>query len=78
MFVPFGLASHYPELRMTSVYVGQLINFFATLLVFAVQDPVSMRLVDNDVLDEVGAALLYGRVFSYFLASCLFAIIFAL
>lgn len=78
MFVPFGLASHYPEMRMTSVYVGQLINFFATLLVFAVQDPVSMRLVDNDVLDEVGAALLYGRVFSYFLASCLFAIIFAL
>ena len=57
MFVPFGIASHYPEMRMTSVYFGQLINFFATLLVFGMQDPVSMRLVDGGVLEEVGAAL---------------------
>ena len=74
MFVPFGIASYYPEMRMTSVYTGQLVNFFATLLVFAIQDPVSMRLVDNGSLEEVGSALLYGRVFSYFLASLLFLV----
>lgn len=73
MFVPFGIASYYPEMRMTSVYLGQLINFFATLLVFAIQDPVSMRLVDGGVLEEVGSALLYGRVISYFFASIVFA-----
>ena len=71
MFVPFGIASFYPEMRMTSVYVGQLINFFATLLVFAIQDPVSMRLVDGGVFNKVGSGLLYGRVMSYFLASIL-------
>lgn len=71
LFVPFGIASFYPEMRMTSVYVGQLINFFATLLVFAIQDPVSMRLVDGGVFDKAGSALLYGRVISYFLASLL-------
>lgn len=74
MFIPFGIASHFPEMRMTSVYVGQLVNFFATLLVFAIQDPVSMRLVDGGVLDEVGAALLYGRVLSYFVASLVFVL----
>lgn len=72
MFVPFGIASHYPEMRMTSVYFGQLINFFATLLVFGMQDPVSMRLVDGGVLEEVGAALLYGRLASYMLAMMIF------
>lgn len=75
MFVPFGIASFYPEMRMTSVYVGQLINFFATLLVFAIQDPVSMRLVDGGVLEDVGAALLYGRILSYLLAAIMFALI---
>ena len=72
MFVPFGIASYYPEMRMTSVYVGQLINFLATLLVFAIQDPVSMRLVDVGVFEDVGVALLYGRVVSYFVAGVLF------
>lgn len=75
MFVPFGIASYYPEMRMTSVYVGQLINFFATLLVFGIQDPVSMRLVDGGALEEVGGALLYGRVISYFVSMAIFGML---
>lgn len=73
MYIPFGLATLYPEMRMTSVYFGQLMNFFATLLVFAIQDPVSMRLIDAGNLKEAGTSLLYGRVFSY----CLTALIFS-
>ena len=76
MFIPFGIASLYPEMRMTSVYVGQLMNFFATLLVFAIQDPVSMRMVDAGSLKEAGTALLYGRVLSYVLATVFFGILF--
>lgn len=75
MFIPFGIASLYPEMRMTSVYVGQLMNFFATLLVFAIQDPVSMRMVDGGSLKEAGTALLYGRVLSYALAALFFSTI---
>ena len=73
MFIPFGIASLYPEMRMTSVYVGQLMNFFATLLVFGIQDPISMRMVDAGSLKEAGTALLYGRVFSYVMAATFFA-----
>lgn len=75
MFVPFGIAAYYPEMRMTSVYFGQLINFLATLLVFAIQDPVSMRMIDSGVLGSVGVALLYGRVCSYLVVVVLFALI---
>jgi hypothetical protein len=72
MYIPFGIAALYPEMRMTSVYFGQLMNFFATLLVFAIQDPISMRLIDAGNLKEAGTSLLFGRVFSY----CLTAIFF--
>lgn len=75
MFVPFGLAAVYPEMRMTSVYMGQLVNFLASFLVFSIQDPVSMRLVDGGALEKVGAALLYGRCISYFLVSLVFGLI---
>jgi len=77
MFIPFGIASLYPEMRMTSVYVGQLMNFFATLLVFAIQDPISMRMVDAGSLKEAGTALLYGRVLSYVLATMCFGFLLA-
>jgi hypothetical protein len=76
MYIPFGIATFYPEMRMTSVYVGQLMNFFATFLVFAIQDPISMRMVDSGSLKDAGTALLYGRVFSYALAALFFGIIF--
>jgi len=75
MFIPFGIASLYPDMRMTSVYVGQLMNFFATLLVFAIQDPISMRMVDSGSLKEAGTALLYGRVLSYALAAIFFGVL---
>lgn len=75
MFVPFGIASYYPEMRMTSVYVGQLVNFFATLLIFAVQDPVSMRLVDGGTLVGAGSALLFGRALSYLLSAFVFLVL---
>ena len=77
MYIPFGIATLYPEMRMTSVYFGQLMNFFATLLVFAIQDPVSMRLIDAGNLKEAGTSLLYGRVFSYCLTALVFAILLA-
>lgn len=72
MYVPFGLAAVYPEMRMSSVYFGQLMNFFATLLVFGIQDPISMRLIDSGNLKEAGTSLLYGRVFSYLMTSLIF------
>ena len=78
MFVPFGIASIYPEMRMTSVYFGQLMNFFATLLVFAIQDPISMRLVDAGNFQETGASLLYGRVISYGITAIFFACLYFL
>ena len=78
MYVPFGIASYYPEMRMTSVYFGQLINFFATLVVFSVQDPISMRLVDSGQFDDVGSSLIYGRVISYACGILVFALILAI
>lgn len=76
MFVPFGIAAIYPEMRMTSVYIGQLVNFLATLLFFSLQEPVSMRLVDEEAYQSVGSALLWGRVSSYILALVIFALLY--
>ena len=75
MYLPFGIANAYPEMRMTSVYVGQLMNFFATLLVFSIQDPISMRLVDAGNLKEARTSLLDGRLFSYIIACVFFGIL---
>jgi hypothetical protein len=75
MFAPFGIAYAYPEIRMTSVYVGQLINFLATILVFSIQDPISMRLIDLEKYDDVGISLVFGRVFSYVITVVIFLII---
>ncbi len=75
MFVPFGIAYAYPEIRMTSVYVGQLINFFATILVFSIQDPISMRLIDSEQYQNVGISLVFGRIFSYIVATLIFGFI---
>jgi hypothetical protein len=75
MFVPFGIAYAYPEIRMTSVYVGQLINFFATILVFSIQDPISMRLIDSEEYQNVGISLVFGRVFSYIVVTLIFGFI---
>lgn len=76
MFIPFGISAVYPEMRMTSVYVGQLVNFLATLLVFAIQEPVSMRLVDDEAYHSAGSALLWGRAFSYCSALSTFFLIY--
>ena len=78
MYIPFGIAALYPQMRMTSVYFGQLMNFFATLLVFAIQDPVSMRLIDAGNLKEAGTSLLYGRALSYCITAIIFALLLAL
>jgi len=75
MFVPFGIAYAYPEIRMTSVYVGQLINFFATILVFSIQDPISMRLIDSEQYQNVGISLVFGRIFSYIIVTLIFGLI---
>ena len=75
MFAPFGIAYAYPEIRMTSVYVGQLINFLATILVFSIQDPISMRLIDHEKYDDVGVSLVFGRIFSYGITIVIFLFI---
>lgn len=75
MFAPFGIAYAYPEIRMTSVYVGQLINFLATILVFSIQDPISMRLIDHEKYEDVGVSLVFGRVFSYIITIFIFLLI---
>lgn len=75
MFAPFGIAYAYPEIRMTSVYVGQLINFLATILVFSIQDPISMRLIDLEKYDDVGISLVFGRIFSYLMTIGIFLLI---
>jgi len=60
---------------MTSVYVGQLINFLATILVFSIQDPISMRLIDLEKYDDVGVSLVFGRIFSYGITVVIFLFI---
>lgn len=75
MFAPFGIAYAYPEIRMTSVYVGQLINFLATILVFSIQDPISMRLIDHERYEDVGVSLVFGRIFSYIITIFIFLLI---
>ncbi len=43
IFLPFVITAIKPEFRMSSVYLGQFMNFISTLLLMLYADPVMMR-----------------------------------
>ena len=74
--LPFYIATSFPQYRMTSVYAGQLLNFFATAIVLAVQDPLAMRLLDRGEASGVRSSMLQGRLLAHVAAVFGIAIIF--
>ena len=72
MFIPFGISEKFPEYRMTSVYIGQILSFFSTFLTFGLLDPNIMRKVGcGDVYRALHSQII-GRFFSYIVMSIVF------
>lgn len=65
MFAPFFIAEVFPNMRMTSVYVGQILNFAATITVLAYQEPAMMRILDLNGNEIIRATMVYSRIFTY-------------
>ena len=75
MFIPFGISEKFPEYRMTSVYVGQIINFFSTFLTFGLLDPKIMRNVSEGDFHTVIKNQIAGKFASYIIMCCIFFIV---
>lgn len=74
-FLPFIIAENIPQYRMTSVYAGQLLNFFATAIVLTMLEPKAMRLLSTGAADQARASILLGRIISHTLASVAFGVL---
>lgn len=75
MFVPFGISEKFPEYRMTSVYIGQIISFFSTFLTFGLLDPNIMTSVSRGDVYKAIQNQVFGRFISYVMMSAIFMII---
>jgi hypothetical protein len=67
--LPFVLADLIPKYRMTSVYIGQLANFFATIVVMTYQDPVLSRYIDVGREEEALSHLVSGKLLGLVLST---------
>ncbi len=65
IFLPFFIAERYPDMRMSSVYIGQIINFMSTLTILAYLEPSLMRMLDLSGNRYLRMNLIYSRIFSY-------------
>ena len=65
MFAPFFIANIFPNMRMTSVYLGQILNFAATITVLAYQEPAMMRALDSNGHEIIRSTMIYSRIFTY-------------
>ena len=72
MFVPFGISEKFPEYRMTSVYIGQIISFFSTFLTFGLLDPNIMTSVSRGDVYKAIQNQVFGRFISYAMMSAIF------
>ena len=74
IFLPFVITTIKPEFRMSSVYLGQFMNFISTLLLMLYADPVMMR--GRDEVADVNAmdGFIWGRFAANFLIVALIAI----
>lgn len=72
IFLPFIMTKLVPEYRMSAVYMGQFVNFVATLVVMLYADPVMMR--GRDAKISVGGldGFIWGRLLANFLIAGFF------
>lgn len=74
IFLPFVITTIKPEFRMSSVYLGQFMNFISTLLLMLYADPVMMRGRDASIAVDAMDGFIWGRFAANFLIVVLVAI----
>jgi hypothetical protein len=62
VYVPFVLAAEFPQFRMTFAISGQLLNFFATVLMISVIEPRYLARVDRGDEADVACGMVFGRI----------------
>lgn len=74
IFLPFVMTKLVPEYRMSAVYMGQFVNFIATMLVMLYADPVMMR--GRDAQISVGGldGFIWGRLVANLLIAVFFVV----
>jgi len=67
--IPFILAEKYPDMRMTSAYVGQLLNFFGSIINFNLIEPAFYRALDAKTEQVVASQIIYSKILSNILVA---------
>ena len=62
--IPFILAEKYPEIRMTSVYIGQLLNFLGSIINFNLIEPAFYRALDGKSEQIIASQIIYSKILS--------------
>lgn len=64
---PFILADKNPEMRMTSAYIGQLLNFCASIINFNFIEPAFYRALDGAFEEKIASQIIYSKIASSFI-----------
>lgn len=67
--IPFILAERNPEMRMTSAYVGQLLNFFGSIINFNLIEPAFYRALDGKSEQVIASQIIYSKILSNILVA---------
>ncbi|KAB2911169.1 MAG: DUF2837 family protein, partial [Dechloromonas sp.] len=61
-----------PEFRLSISYIGQVINFFGTIVVLFFVDQILFRAIDHQEVNDVIMSYVTGRLVGFFLIGILF------
>jgi hypothetical protein len=67
--IPFVLATNNPEIRMTSAYIGQALNFIASVVNFNLVEPKFYRAIDEGVEASVSSQIILSKIISNLIAA---------
>jgi len=62
--IPFVLAANNPDIRMTSAYIGQALNFIASVVNFNLVEPKYYRALDQGMESSVSSQIILSKIFS--------------
>lgn len=65
----------FPEFRLSISYVGQVINFFGTIIILFFVDQILFRAIDSNEIEEILVSYIIGRLCGFFVVGIAFLLI---
>ncbi len=74
--LPFVLAENNPEIRMTAVYIGQLLNFLASIINFNLIEPAFYKALDAQSEGNITTQIISSKIVSSPIISIIIIVLF--